>query len=129
MVIWSLIAICYWSKLVISQWRYSHNIEKQKQFEREQEEAKQESYRRVIIQLKEVKRLIDEFLKKGEEIQHRNMKQVSPGIWINKDSTMEEVMEWLKNMIPTEKSDENTKEILSLAEKIEKVTGEQYSHL
>jgi hypothetical protein len=47
--------------------------------------------------------LIDEFLKKGEEIQHRNMKQVSPGLWINKDSTMEEVLKWLNDMIPKEK--------------------------
>ena len=42
-------------------------------------------YERTIVGLRSIQNLISDFLERGERQFHKNMKQVSPGIWIHED--------------------------------------------
>tara|TARA_Y100000310_G_scaffold302731_1_gene340436 strand:+ start:63 stop:284 length:222 start_codon:yes stop_codon:yes gene_type:complete len=61
-------------------------------------------YQSTIIQLKAIKKTIDDFLERGRQAIYGDMKQVSPGCWIHKSfKDLPEAIEWLKvNTLPEE---------------------------
>jgi hypothetical protein len=94
----SMFSICFhWGRLIISQRFYKRNY----YYRKEEEKRKQEAYKCAIVELKEIHKELTDFLKKGEEAQHRDMKEVSPGIWIHKDyKNLSECIRELSKMIP-----------------------------
>lgn len=59
-------------------------------------------YRHVISELKAVKSSLDEFLERGKAQIHKNMWEVSPGIWINNEyKSLSECLFHLRTLLPS----------------------------
>jgi hypothetical protein len=56
---------------------------------------------KAIAELRSIHATLTEFLRRGREAAHRDMVEVSPGIWIHKDfKDLSETVKWLNAMLP-----------------------------
>jgi hypothetical protein len=78
----------------------SMNADERETLQRSQN--KRAAVERAIRELKAIGAEIDEFLRRGREAIHKNMKEVAPGIWIHQDyPDLRACLLDLKKMLPT----------------------------